>query len=73
MKAPLACAKCGGSMIEGFLVDQGHGQARVGTWQEGEPKRSIWVGVKQVKKSQLEVTSFRCRRCGYLESYAMES
>jgi hypothetical protein len=45
----------------------------VSTWQSGEPKKSIWVGVKTSKKDQLEIASFRCDRCGYLEQYALKS
>jgi hypothetical protein len=58
-------------MDEGFLVDQGsYGMAGVATWQGGEPRKSIWTGVKQSKDDQAEVTTYRCGRCGYLESYA---
>ncbi|MFA9201699.1 MAG: hypothetical protein ACEQR8_11070 [Cypionkella sp.] len=68
MTAP--CSKCGGAMEEGFVVDQGHGTVAVSTWQGGEPRRSFWTGVKQDKAAQRAIASFRCRRCGYLESYA---
>lgn len=72
MKKPANCPRCAGSMSEGFLVDQGdYGQAHVSTWQAGEPKKSIWVGLKQRKDDQLTVTTWRCDRCGYLESYAL--
>ncbi len=57
-------------MAEGFLVDQGYGQTYVTIWQAGQPKKSIWVGIKQSKPDQLKVTTWRCQRCGYLESYA---
>lgn len=70
MKRPGNCPKCSGSMEQGLIVDKGHGQAHVSTWQAGEPRKSIWVGLKQVKSDQIEVTSWRCQRCGYLESYA---
>lgn len=59
-------------MSEGFVVDQGYGAAHVSTWQAGEPKKSIWVGLKQSKANQIEVSSFRCQRCGFLESYAFK-
>ena len=67
------CVKCGGTMSEGFVVDEGYGTAGVSTWQDGVPKKSFWTGVKQLKESQIEITTWRCRRCGYLESYARES
>ncbi len=72
MRPSSSCPKCGGSMAEGFVVDQGYGSAHVSTWQHGEPKKSIWFGVKQSKSDQLEVSSWRCQRCGFLESYALK-
>lgn len=57
-------------MSEGFVIDEGYGTAGVSTWQPGEPKKSIWTGVKQSKADQLEITTYRCDRCGLLESYA---
>ena len=64
------CPKCNGEMIEGFIVDQGYGQTRVASWTEGEPQKSIWVGLKLSGKEQIEIETWRCKRCGYLESYA---
>src|SRR5688572_4810287 len=55
MRPSSSCPKCGGSMAEGFVVDQGYGSAHVSTWQQGEPRKSIWFGVKQSKSDQLEV------------------
>jgi hypothetical protein len=57
-------------MAEGFIVDNIHGGAAVATWVEGEPKKSIWVGVKLSGTTRIEVTTWRCGRCGFLESYA---
>ena len=71
MRGPSTCPKCGGSMSAGFIVDQGYGTAHVSTWQDGEPKKSFWLGLKQSKSDQVAVTAFRCGRCGYLESYAL--
>ena len=65
------CPKCSGSMAEGFIVDQGdYGAAHVSTFQAGTPRRSFWSGLKQSKEDQAEVSTLRCNRCGYLESYA---
>lgn len=72
MREPSSCAKCGGSLSAGFTVDQGYGVAEVSTWQGGEP-RSVWYGgVKMSKDDQIKVTTYRCDRCGYLESYALD-
>ena len=64
------CPKCGGSMIEGFTVDQTHGSNAVPTWVAGTPERSVWTGVKLSGKSRLEIATWRCRSCGFLEHYA---
>ena len=65
-----SCPKCNGTMAEGFVIDEGYGTAHVSTWQEGEPRRSIWTGIKKSKENQAKVTTWRCKRCGFLESYA---
>jgi hypothetical protein len=57
-------------MTEGFILDQGYGAASVSTYQAGEPRKSIWTGIKQDKKEQFAITTLRCNRCGYLENYA---
>ena len=65
------CPKCNGSMSEGFIVDHGdYGAAHVSTFQAGEPRKSFWTGLKQSKEDQIAVTTLRCGRFGYLESYA---
>ena len=58
-------------MSEGFVVDHGdYGAAHVSTYQSGAPRKSFWTGLKQSKEHQLPITTLRCGRCGYLESYA---
>ena len=64
------CPKCGGGMEDGYVVDQGYGTNTVPGWREGEPRKSIWTGLKLGGSTPLEITTWRCRRCGYLESYA---
>lgn len=65
------CPKCAGAMVDGYTVDQGdYGSTSVPSWREGEPKKSIWVGLKLGGTTPIEITTWRCRRCGYLESYA---
>jgi hypothetical protein len=58
-------------MEPGFVLDRGHhsapGEQR---WVEGEPERSFWQGLKTKGREIYAVTTFRCERCGYLESYA---
>jgi hypothetical protein len=57
-------------MEAGYIVDQGYGTNAVPKWVAGVPEKSIWVGLKLRKRQQIEVSTYRCRRCGYLESYA---
>jgi hypothetical protein len=64
------CPKCQGRVSEGFIIDQGHGTYSVSTWQKGVAQKSIWTGVKRDKSNQLQIVTYRCDRCGYLENYA---
>jgi hypothetical protein len=64
------CPKCDGSMADGFIVDEGYGHYAVSTWHPGQPRKSIWTGIKRSKAEQLKISTRRCERCGYLESYA---
>ena len=60
-------------MTEGFVLDEGYGTTKVSTWQAGQPKNSFWQGIKQMKKDQVRISTWRCDRCGFLESYAQPS
>ena len=59
-------------MEQGFVI----GDDRLGYdtrehWIEGLPKRDIWFGgLDTSDKRVLPVRTYRCMRCGYLESYA---
>ena len=66
----LNCPRCSGSMEIGFVVDEGYGTRTVAKWVAGEPERSMWTGVKLRGKAKQDVVTYRCKRCGYLESYA---
>ena len=66
----LECPRCSSSMEPGFIVDEGHGKKVVAKWAAGEPRKSWWMGLKLGGTEQIEVATYRCRRCGYLESYA---
>ena len=57
-------------MEEGFILDHSHGARMQSLWAEGKPQRSIWTGIKIAKDSQHPVSTYRCEKCGYLESYA---
>lgn len=67
----MKCQKCNGTTSMGFIVDYGAGGKRqVEKWVAGEPKPSYWYGVDIKNQDQIEVVTYRCDECGYLESYA---
>ena len=68
----LSCPRSSGSMEPGYVVDVGYGKTAVPQWVAGEPVTTMWMGggLKLRGKDKLDVTTYRCRRCGYLESYA---
>lgn len=71
MGKQLECPKCQGTMERGFLKDTGGlGAVQRPTWIAGEPVWSNWTGVIIDVQVTLEVATYRCTVCGYLESYA---
>jgi len=57
----------------GFLLESGDPARgrRMTQWIAGVPEASFWHGgLKLTERAVLDVTTFRCPRCGYLESYA---
>ena len=66
-----SCPKCDGNMVQGFIVDNAHMGARmVAHWVEGSPEKSFWLGTKVPADLCFPVGTFRCEKCGFLESYA---
>jgi hypothetical protein len=57
-------------MEPGYIVDQGYGTKSVPKWVAGLPRTSIGTGLKLRGVDQVDVATYRSRRCGYLESYA---
>ena len=71
MSEPPKCAKCQSPMEEGFILDLGDQNSRqTSTWISGPPEPSFWTGLKMKGKHRREIRTFRCVRCGFLESYA---
>lgn len=70
MNAP-KCARCGSKMEPGIVMDRADDALRQQEWLEGDPERSIWSGLKTKGKERHPVRTYRCERCGYLESYAI--
>ena len=57
-------------MDEGYVLDRTYGAELVAKWIAGKPERSFWKGFKTRDRPNLEIQTFRCSKCGYLESYA---
>lgn len=67
----IRCPRCDSSMDEGFLADQRtKAAATQPVWYSGEPTRWFWGALKLKGRESRRVTTYRCRRCNYLESYA---
>lgn len=65
------CPTCAVPMDAGFMIDRGHANSpSTAKWAEGEPERSWWQGLKLRGKEQIAVRSYRCPRCGLLQSFA---
>jgi hypothetical protein len=64
------CLRCGKRMEAGYVVDEIHGGYKQPTWVAGVPEKSIWVGLKLRKKVRVPVRTYRCPKCGGLESFA---
>ena len=63
------CPKCDSAMTLGVTIDKDQGIRYAGTWLEGAPEKG-WFGLKLRGKKPLEIQTYRCNRCGFLESYA---
>src|SRR4051812_38394739 len=69
----IKCSKCSGVMEEGFIPDFGHNEyVRPLKWIEGKPEKSFWRGTKVEDRRHTNISTYRCRECGYLELYAKE-
>lgn len=66
------CPKCRAPMDLGLVLDKGHHNSlNTEEWLEGEAEESFWSGLKTKGKDRMPVRTYRCSRCGYLESYAL--
>ncbi len=63
------CGKCGGSMAQGYIPEVKDERISIENWCEGEPKKGF-LGLVTHGSRQLEIQTWRCGSCGYLESYA---
>jgi len=58
-------------MSEGVIAEKEDWGWMVASFLPGAPKVSRWFGLKVNKKNLVPISTWRCGRCGYLESYAL--
>jgi len=56
-------------MEVGWILDHSEEGRKISNWMEGLPERGL-MGLKLRGRKALDVESWRCKRCGYLENYA---
>ena len=79
-ESALSCPKCSGEMVHGFVIDRSHAFTFVSQWKRGTPTPNSWfeslftgLGIKTPKAAEcLSIGTFRCKTCGFLESYARD-
>jgi len=71
MAKGMDCLRCGGLLERGYVADKAHYSVPdTQQWVEGAPEHSFWQGLKMKDRDVLPVMTYRCKRCGFLESYA---
>ena len=70
-----SCPKCGGRMDQGFMPraakDARNERERMG---RGHAREELLVRAQDcAARKRLKIETWRCGRCGYLESYAPEA
>lgn len=68
---PTECLRCRGRMLLGAVLDKGdHSVLAQQEWMEGAIEKGRWTGIRTKDRERYIVNTYRCERCGYLESYA---
>ena len=65
------CGKCGGEMREGFIPDAERSSTGITIWVADKPEFSTFGSARANGKEAYEIRTFRCVKCGFLESYAI--
>jgi hypothetical protein len=72
MPNELKCLKCTADMQQGYVLELGEAPLlSVSKWISGPPEKSFFLGLVLKDREQYPIESYRCVRCGYLESYAL--
>lgn len=70
--AQMDCLRCKTTMESGFILDRGHANSsQEQEWVEGDVVKTFWRGIHTKGRDAYKVVTYRCPRCGYLESYAL--
>lgn len=66
------CIRCDGELETGFLLDRGDSNiTSQGTWASGAPNTSLLrFSAVRFGNRTMPVVTYRCTRCGRLESFA---
>ncbi len=67
------CPKCHTQMQQGYILDSMYGNVITTTskWSRGKPKKILSFALPSSDKKSMEIVTYRCPECGYLESYAI--
>lgn len=71
------CPKCSSPMELGFTPDYSSSWTYLGHWSRGRPKSAFLtffdrLGIGKPSTSCIPIGTYRCQKCGFLESYARE-
>jgi predicted RNA-binding Zn-ribbon protein involved in translation (DUF1610 family) len=64
------CPKCNGEKEIGVIPHKTQGSYFAAMWVAGPVKTSFWTGLVVRGRPRHWVDTYRCTKCGYLESYA---
>ncbi|MFC1781478.1 PF20097 family protein [Planctomycetota bacterium] len=73
MENQIYCPKCNLLMQQGYILDAMYGNAvnTTSKWSKGKPKKLLSFALPSAEINSMEITTYRCPKCGYLESYAL--
>jgi len=71
-KNQIFCPKCKIQMQQGYILDSMYGNVITTTskWSGGKAKKILTFVLPSTDNKSIEITTYRCSECGYLESYA---
>lgn len=64
------CRDCRVAMDAGLMLDRTHGGSEEPMWIKGTADKGIFGMIKERDRERLPVVTFRCPKCGRLESFA---